>query len=299
MAKDETASRRLAEEKARDLYTRNLQCAFGDLLTKLNRAYGQPAGDAADTRSQHVLALLAIAGFLNRMGPDYLAHFADQFAKLAQTLHDREHLVRATSEHFERLLFIMNYEDDPGLSAIDNKRRRYFRILWEMDCYFHEIGHDKLPRLHAIDHNKLPELGTYIANLGITLEDLNRGVTNPLFVKTRGPKRDSMLTWGARLQAALGLECWFLSGLSRKKAASDAARKYKALASLKRGTNRDLKGSLLSWYDRYVEERVPVPELLEAFQTERRELNAAKLSPAEYRKRGEQAFAKAVKTAIQ
>src|SRR5262245_29224814 len=33
----------------------------------------------------------------------------------------------------------------------------------------------------------------------------------------------------------------------------------KKLASLMRGTNRDLKGSLLSWYDRYVEGRVPVP----------------------------------------
>jgi hypothetical protein len=54
---------------------------------------------------------------------------------------------------------------------------------------------------------------------------------------------------------------------------------------------------LLSWYDRYVEERVPVLELLEAFQTTRREIRAAKLSPPEYRRRGEQAFAKAVESA--
>jgi hypothetical protein len=199
----------------------------------------------------------------------------------------REHLVRATSEHFERLLFIMNHEDDPGLSAIDNQRKRCARILWEMDAYFHKIGHDKLP-----------EIGTYIAGLGVALQDLIEGVTDPLFV-TKGSKRDSMRTWGARLQAALGLECWIISDLflSREKAASDAARKYKALARLKRGENRALKTSLLSWYDRYVEGRVPVPELLEAFQTTRRELKAAKLSSAEYRRRGEQAFAKAVKTA--
>jgi hypothetical protein len=107
-----------------------------------------------------------------------------------------------------------------------------------------------------------------------------------------------MRTWGARLQAALGLECWLISGLSRKTAASDAARDYKALANLKRGTNRGLKGSLLSWYDHFMEERVPVPELLEAFQTTRRELKAANLSPAEYRRRGEQAFEQAVKSAI-
>jgi hypothetical protein len=155
-----------------------------------------------------------------------------------------------------------------------------------MSAYFHAIGHDKLPGL-----------GTYIGSLGVALEDLIDGVTDPLFV-TKGSKRDSTRTWGARLQAALGLECLILSGLSREKAASDAARNYKALARLMRGTNRDLKGSLLSWYDRYVEERVPVPSLLEAFQTTRRELKAANLSSAEYLRRGEQAFAQAVKSAI-
>jgi hypothetical protein len=198
----------------------------------------------------------------------------------------REYLVRVNSELVERLLFIMNDKDDPGLSAIDNQRRRYARILWGISAYFHAIGHEKLP-----------ELGTYIAGLGVALEDLIEGVTDPLFV-TKGSKRDSMRTWGARLQAALGLECWIISGLSRETAASNAARNYKALARLTRGTNRDLKGSLLSWYDRYVEGRVPVPALLEAFQTERREIKAASLSPAEYRRRGEQAFAQAVKSAI-
>src|SRR5262249_2862861 len=134
-------------------------------------------------------------------------------------------------------------------------------------------------------------------NLGVALEDLIEGVTDPLFV-TKGSKRDSMRIWAARLRAALGLECWIMSGLSRAAAASDAARDYKELARLMRGTNRDLKGSLLSWYGRYLEGRVPVPALLEAFQTTRRELKAANLSPAEYRKRGEQAFAQAVKSAI-
>jgi hypothetical protein len=206
-----------------------------------------------------------------------------------------EHL---TSKLVERLLFIMNDEDDPKLMndendpelfAIDNKRRRYARIVRAIA----EIGYD----------NKLPQLGIYIASLGVALEDLIRGVTDPLFVvtkgsKRKGSKRDSMLIWGARLQAALGLECLILSRLPREKAASHATRHYQALASLKRGESRDLKGSLLSWYDRYVEERVPVPELQEAFQTERRELKAAKLSPPEYRRRGEQAFAQAVKSAI-
>jgi hypothetical protein len=146
----------------------------------------------------------------------------------------RERIWGANRALVERLLSIMNQEDNPELSAIDNQRRRYARILWGMAAYFRAIGHDKLP-----------ELGTHIASLGVALEGLIRGVTDPLFV-TKGSKRDSMRTWGARLQAALGLECWIKSDLSRETAASDAARNYKALARLKRGTNRDLKGSLLS-----------------------------------------------------
>jgi hypothetical protein len=282
MAKKDPASKRLADDNLRrQLADDNLRRAFNDLVPKLTRAYGQPAGDAADTRSQHARALLAIADFLRAMGPDDLAHVADQFAKLAQE-------AATTSELVERLLFIMNDEDDPELFAIDNKRRRYGRILRAIA----EIGYDK----------QQPQLGIYIAGLQVALEDLIRGVTDPLFVtkgpKRKGSKRDSMLTWGARLRAALGLECLILSGLPREKAASHAARHYQALKGLKRGERRDLKGSLLSWYDRYVEERVPVPELLEAFQTTRRELGAAKLSPPEYRRRGKQAFAQAVKSAI-
>jgi hypothetical protein len=196
-------------------------------------------------------------------------------------------LMRVTSEHVERLLFIMNDKDDPKLSAIDNKRRRYANILWQMAIYLEKIGHDKLP-----------ELVTYVASLGVALEELIRGGNDPLFVTKRRSKRDPMRTWGARLQAARGLECFILSGLPRDKAASDAAKNYKALASLKRGTNRDLKGSLLSWYDRFIEERVPVPELVKSFQTKRRDLKAANLSPQEYRRRGKQNFAKAVKSAI-
>src|SRR5262245_31242318 len=72
---------------------------------------------------------------------------------------------------------------------------------------------------------------------------------------------------------------------------------YKDLASLKRGAKRDLKGSLLSWYDHYVEGRVPVPQLVEAFRTTRRDLKAANLSPAKYQRGGEEAFARAVKSA--
>src|SRR6516225_5151545 len=183
----------------------------------------------------------------------------------------------------KRLLSTINREDSPELSPIDNKRRRYTDTLFEICKYFSEA-----------DHDKHPQLWTYIAGLGVALEDLIDGVTDPLFV-TKGSKRDSMRIWGARLPAALGLECLIRSGLSRGKAASHAAIHYPALASLTRGTNRDLKGSLLSWYDYYVERRVPVPQLRKQFRTKRREHKAANRSPAEYRKEGEQALARADK----
>ena len=86
----------MAKKDSNVRYTINLRCAFGDLLPKLKHAYGQPAHDAAESRSQHTLALLAIAEFLERIGPEGdLAHFADQFVKLAQALRDLDDGIRA------------------------------------------------------------------------------------------------------------------------------------------------------------------------------------------------------------
>jgi hypothetical protein len=202
----------------------------------------------------------------------------------------REQNVRETSKLEERLLFVMNDKDDPGLSPIDNQRRRYARMLGEIGEYFVKIGRDNLP-----------ELGIYIASLGVALEDLIDGVTDSLF-KTKGPKRkgskrDSRRIWGARFQATLGLECLIISGLSRNAAAQQAARDYKGLERLLRGERRDLKRSLLSWYDRYAEGLVPVPQLLEHFQTVRHTIRSANVSTAEYRRWGQSCFELAVKWA--
>src|SRR5262245_47583326 len=86
MPNDDAASKWLAEAtRANARFTLSLQHAFCELVLKLERAYGQPARDAADERSQHAAATWAIAGFLDRMGPvGDLAHFTDQFAKHAQ-----------------------------------------------------------------------------------------------------------------------------------------------------------------------------------------------------------------------
>jgi acyl-homoserine lactone acylase PvdQ len=96
MPNDDAASKWLAEAtRANARFTLNLQRAFDDLLPKLKDAYGQPARDAAEMRSQHVSALLAIAQFLDQMEPDSeLAHFADQFAKIAQMLRDVHNGIR-------------------------------------------------------------------------------------------------------------------------------------------------------------------------------------------------------------
>lgn len=210
----------------------------------------------------------------------------EAFRQKARAAEEFEAKKRGYSELVEHLLFVMNDEDDPKLSAIDNQRRKYGRMLWAIAkiCY---------------DSGQL-ELGLYIAGLGVRLEDLIKGVTDPLFVVTKGLKRDSMLVWSVRQGAALGIECFILSGLTRDEAANIAAQKYRGLARLMRGERRDLAGSLLSWYDRYVEggERVPVPKLVASFHEMRRQLKADKLAPPEYRRLGEQAFAKADKSAL-
>jgi hypothetical protein len=87
MEKKDTASQ--AEARAYARFTINLQRAFIELCGKLNHAYGQQTGDVAEMRTQHVVALQAIARFLKQVGPEGdLANFANQFAELAQRLQD-------------------------------------------------------------------------------------------------------------------------------------------------------------------------------------------------------------------
>jgi len=94
MANDDAAFKPLTEVPRAARFTTNLWRAFDDLVVKLKRAYGQPV-DEANARSQHAVALLAIAHFLKQMGPaGDLAHFANQFAKLAQMLRDLDDGIR-------------------------------------------------------------------------------------------------------------------------------------------------------------------------------------------------------------
>jgi hypothetical protein len=82
MAKKDPASKQSAGAL---VFTINLERAFGDLLMQLQHIHGQPARDAG---KKDVDALLAVARFLDRMGPIHLAPYADHFAMLAQELED-------------------------------------------------------------------------------------------------------------------------------------------------------------------------------------------------------------------
>jgi len=185
------------------------------------------------------------------------------------------YLVAVTGELVGALREIMARADDPGLDAVGNQRRRYVDMLACVAVFFDKIGHDEIA-----------SIGKHIGKLVVAVDDLNDGVTDPLFV-TKGNKRDATRIWGARLQAVLGLECLMKTDLSPEKAADEVAKKrdYRDLARLKRGERRDfdLKKSLLSWRARFLDGRVPLPVLEREFARKRHEIDEAALSPAQYR----------------
>jgi hypothetical protein len=82
----------LADEFARaNAFARadaNLWRAFYDLCGGLKRVYGQPARNEAERHFQDALAVQAVANFLDRMGPVYLADVDDQLIRHATTLND-------------------------------------------------------------------------------------------------------------------------------------------------------------------------------------------------------------------
>jgi hypothetical protein len=88
------AAEEFEDKKRRDRarFIINLQRAFIELCGKLNHAYGQQpsVGDEATARAQDVVAMTAIANFLDQLGGSKgaLAYFANRFAKRAQTLQD-------------------------------------------------------------------------------------------------------------------------------------------------------------------------------------------------------------------
>jgi len=95
MANDDTASKRRAEEIIAR-YTINLRRAFSDLVPALKHAYGQ---DAADTLSPHVLALKAIALFLDQT-MKRCGHSREEAAKRAAKAHpELEQLITERGVH--------------------------------------------------------------------------------------------------------------------------------------------------------------------------------------------------------
>jgi hypothetical protein len=84
---DDTASKRPADETARDRATINLQRAFGDLVAKLTRAYEHAFEEAkADPTNFYVVALTAVANFLEKS--DVKNEIAHKFIELASFIHE-------------------------------------------------------------------------------------------------------------------------------------------------------------------------------------------------------------------
>jgi hypothetical protein len=84
---DDTASKRPADETARDRATINLQRAFGDLVAKLTRAYEHAFEEAkADPTNFYVVALTAVANFLEKS--DVKNELAHKFIELASFIHE-------------------------------------------------------------------------------------------------------------------------------------------------------------------------------------------------------------------
>jgi hypothetical protein len=91
----------LADEIARaNAFARadaNVLRAVNDLLPKLKRLYEQMAPNEAERHFQDALALQAVATFLDRMGPVYLADVADRLIRRATTLNDEGNRLLAPS----------------------------------------------------------------------------------------------------------------------------------------------------------------------------------------------------------
>jgi hypothetical protein len=167
-------------------------------------------------------------------------------------------------------------------NSIQNRRLRYCAALAVCARYFEKIGAD--------------DVGEFLGGLGLAMADLDEGVTDPLFRNDAGSKRNSTKIWHARMRAAIGIECLLKAGLSRKDAGTYTAKNYKALDLLLRD-KAELKGALLSWYDRFREDRVPEENLQEAFRGHRRDIKASALDRVRYRELADQWLSKAVEAA--
>jgi hypothetical protein len=148
------------------------------------------------------------------------------------------------------------------------------------------------------------EASACIDRILVALLDLEIGITDPLLKAVGTNKGDPAYIWLARMETVLALERFIRSGTSREQAARQVARRYPELARLKRGENRDLASSILSWQVRFMNgdrrnrPTVPNARVRALFKAEHLAMEPKDdLTPEEHRRRGEEMLARAARYA--
>jgi len=119
------------------------------------------------------------------------------------------------------------------------QRSKWIDELWVWGQYLEKIG-----------------AGYDVANqplqLAIALDELSDGIVDPLLSPSKKVKDDPARIWRGRTWAALGMECLLKKGLTRKAASDEAVTKWPGLKRLLHGPRSELRSSLLSWHDRFM-----------------------------------------------
>jgi hypothetical protein len=119
------------------------------------------------------------------------------------------------------------------------QRSKWFQELWVWGQYLEKIG-----------------AGYDVANqpiqLAIALDEISDGIVDPLLSPGVKVKDDPGRIWRGRTWAALGMECLLKKGLTRKTASQEAVARWPGLKPLLHGPRSNLRSSLLSWHDRFM-----------------------------------------------
>jgi hypothetical protein len=195
----------------------------------------------------------------------------------------RDHVLSAAVEMVRQLhvAFKVPYSD------VDDLRKKYIDALGALSTFLEKV-------------EAKPEVMLPFFDLGIALGDLRKGMIAPIFKTAKKSKQDSTVIWHARMFAAVGLECFIRSGMTRKAAAKIAAKDYPRLSTLFRGgpvRNREvrkLEDSIVSWYVQFEADDIKNQAIVDSRKQLRAGLDIPSLSSAELLKRGHDLFSLAV-----
>jgi hypothetical protein len=173
----------------------------------------------------------------------------------------------------ENLVAVLNSDlvrafDSPSadLSA-KYERARYALALKAISTYLKKIG-----------------IGSYekrFYRLALALDDLNRGTVDPLLepIKTGGTKKlNASWAWCARAHISVAILALLKAGLTRKRAAEWAARKFpeiKKLAALSRTNPSSTATKILNWFDDFnkgTRSKIKNPQALAMFASGEQEI---------------------------